>query len=93
MAGHSIESGEIAMSEVSAEVSGDLAAGESSENLEDALSFLERAKKVYSGISLLLNTVQLKALDFDPTQPFSDSTVSLLNVVMFGRCTFMNATL
>ena len=82
----------MAMSEVSADVSGDLAASESNENIEDALSFLERAKKVYSGISLLLNTVQLKALDFDPSQPFSDNTVSLY-IVMFGGGTFTNSTL
>lgn len=44
--------------------------------MEDAISFLERAKKVYSEVSLLLNTVQLVALDFDPTKPFSESTVS-----------------
>lgn len=65
---------------MSAEASGNSAV---SENLEDALSFLERAKKVYSGISLLLNTVQLKALDFDPTQPFSESTVSCSSAVAF----------
>ena len=46
------------------------------EEIEDAISFLDRAKKVCSEVSLLLNAVQLLALDFDPTQPFSQSSVS-----------------
>ncbi len=44
---------------------------------EDALSFLERADKKCPDVTLLLNSVQLVALDFDPTQPFSESTVRL----------------
>lgn len=44
--------------------------------IEDAISFLDRAKKFCSEVSLLLNAVQLLALDFDPTQPFSQNNVS-----------------
>ena len=45
--------------------------------IEDAVSFLDRAQKVCSDVSLLLNAGQLLALDFDPTQPFSKSSVSI----------------
>ena len=45
--------------------------------LEDAVFFLERAKGVCEDVTLLLNGVQLVALDFDPTQPFSESSVSI----------------
>ena len=46
---------------------------EESCKFEDALSFLERAKKVCRDVSLF---VQLLALDFDPALPFADITVS-----------------
>lgn len=50
--------------------------------LEDAVTFLERAKKVCPDVSFLLNSVQLVALDFDPNQPFSESSVSVGQVVI-----------
>jgi hypothetical protein len=40
--------------------------------MEDAVTFLESAKKVYSDVTLLLNKIQLLALDKDPNEPFSD---------------------
>ncbi len=47
------------------------------EDSEDAVSFLERARKKCPDVALLLNTVQLLALDLDPTVPFSESSVRL----------------
>ncbi len=44
--------------------------------LEDAISFLDRAKKICPDVTHLLTTVQLTALDFDPCQPFPESSVS-----------------
>lgn len=40
--------------------------------MEDAVTFLETAKKLYSDVTLLLNKSQLLALDMDPKQPFTD---------------------
>ena len=42
------------------------------EELEDAVTFLERAKEIYPNVTSLLNTNQLLALDTDPTAPYSD---------------------
>ena len=36
------------------------------------MTFLESAKKVYSDVTLLLNKIQLLALDKDPNEPFSE---------------------
>ena len=41
--------------------------------MEDAVTFLERAKAVYSDVTLLLNKTQLLALDKDPNEPFGDT--------------------
>ena len=49
---------------------------EESSKFESAVSFLERAREVCPDVPLLLNSLQLVALDFDPTQPFDPSTVS-----------------
>ena len=40
--------------------------------MEDAVTFLETAKKLYSDVTLLLNKSQLLALDMDLKQPFTD---------------------
>ena len=40
--------------------------------MEDAVTFLESARKVYSDVTLLLNKTQLLALDKDPNLPFND---------------------
>ena len=40
--------------------------------MEDAVTFLESAKKVYPDVALLLNKIQLLALDKDPNEPFTD---------------------
>ena len=50
--------------------------------IEDAVSFLDRAQKVCSDVSLLLNAVQFLALDFDPTQPFSQDSVRLTLLIV-----------
>ena len=42
------------------------------EAMEDAVTFLESAKKVYADVALLLNKTQLLALDKDPNEPFGD---------------------
>ena len=36
------------------------------------MTFLESAKKVYPDVALLLNKIQLLALDKDPNEPFTD---------------------
>ena len=36
------------------------------------MTFLESAKKVYPDVALLLNKIQLLALDKDPNKPFPD---------------------
>ena len=38
--------------------------------VQDAVSFLEDARRVYPDVSHLLNKVQLLALDMDPREPF-----------------------
>ena len=43
--------------------------------MEDAVTFLERAKAVYPDVVLLLNKTQLLALDKDPNEPFGVDTV------------------
>ena len=45
------------------------------------MTFLESAKKVYSNVTLLLNKIQLLALDKDPNEPFSDQVCSVGNYV------------
>ena len=45
--------------------------------MEDAVTFLETAKKLYSDVTLLLNKSQLLALDMDPKQPFTDQVWTL----------------
>jgi hypothetical protein len=40
--------------------------------MEDAVTFLESAKKVYYDVTLLLNKIHLLALDQDPNEPFGD---------------------
>ena len=45
--------------------------------MEDAVTFLESAKKVYSDVTLILNKLQLLALDKDPNEPFSDQVWSV----------------
>ena len=56
--------------------------------MEDAVTFLESAKKVYSDVVLLLNKIQLLALDKDPNQPFTDQVGIMysytLGVQMYG---------
>ena len=51
--------------------------------MEDAVTFLESAKKVYSDVALLLNKIQLVALDKDPNEPFTDQvgTMGVRNYV------------
>ncbi len=44
--------------------------------LEDAVTFLENAKKRFPNITALLTTNQLVALDMDPGEPFNDRTVN-----------------
>ena len=39
--------------------------------VQDAVSFLEDARRVYSDVTHLLNNVQLLALDMDPLKPFT----------------------
>ena len=39
--------------------------------VQDAVSFLEDARRVYSDATHLLNNVQLLALDMDPLKPFT----------------------
>ena len=46
--------------------------------MEDAVTFLESAKKVYPDVTLLLNKIQLLALDKDPNQPFSDQVHQIM---------------
>ena len=41
--------------------------------MEDAVTFLETAKAVYSDVTLLLNKTQLLALDNEPNEPFGDT--------------------
>ena len=55
--------------------------------MEDAVTFLESAKKVYSDVALLLNKIQLLALDKDPNEPFTDQvgTISCICVPMYGH--------
>ena len=44
--------------------------------MEDAVTFLESARSVYPNVTLLLNTVQLLALDMHPNEPFSTERVN-----------------
>ena len=46
------------------------------------MTFLESAKKVYSDVALLLNKIQLLALDKDPNEPFTDQ-VGTMGVPMY----------
>lgn len=46
------------------------------EELEDAVTFLESARSIYPDVTLLLNTVQLLALDMHPNEPFSSERVN-----------------
>ena len=46
------------------------------------MTFLESAKKVYSNVTLLLNKIQLLALDKDPNEPFSDQVCSVGSYVV-----------
>ena len=41
------------------------------EEVQDAVSFLEDARRVYPDVTHLLNKVQLLALDMDPREPFT----------------------
>ena len=41
------------------------------EEMQDAVSFLEDARRVYPDVTHLLNNVQLLALDMDPREPFT----------------------
>ena len=47
------------------------------------MSFLESAK-VYSDMALLLNKIQLLALDKDPNEPFIDQVLSLRGARLHG---------
>ncbi len=45
------------------------------EEIEDAVTFLENAKKSFPNVTSLLTTPQLLSLDMDPQEPFNELTV------------------
>ena len=47
-----------------------------SEELEDAVTFLEEARGIFPDVTSLLNTNQVLALDMDPKDPFQEDTVN-----------------
>ena len=59
------------------------------EELEDAVTFLERAKAVYPNVTSLLNTTQLLALDTDLTVPYSDQKTANEDFVKLTEAYFV----
>ena len=44
--------------------------------MEDAVSFLERAREIYPDVTSILNTNQLLCLEFSPGEPFPSESVN-----------------
>ena len=59
------------------------------EELEDAVTFLERAKAVYPNVTSLLNTTQLLALDTDLAVPYSDQKTANEDFVKLTEAFFV----
>ena len=57
--------------------------------LEDAVTFLERAKEIYPNVTSLLNTNQLLALDTDPTSPYSDQKTANEEFIKLAEAYFV----